>query len=116
MRRILFLAGTMLLLSACGETRDISYYGQHPAALQQAMYACPAVNPEGVTCDALMPLAREMQQLTLDLRRNPQQFGQQIIALQNTLATSTDAREKTERELTMRLALVKWLLSPGGQS
>jgi hypothetical protein len=57
-----------------------------------------------------------MQQLTLELRSNPQQFGQHIIALQNTLVEPSGATSGVTRELNMRLALVAWLLAPGSQS
>ncbi|KTD04885.1 secreted endonuclease [Legionella geestiana] len=119
MHRIVCLITMTLLLSACKGDRDNQYYAEHPAQLQAAIEGCPNHSPAGTSCEALLPLARNMQELVMELRRNPQQFGQSIQALQNTLselASTSPAREDTVRSLNTRLAIVAWLLSPGGQS
>lgn len=119
MHRMVCLLTMTLLLSACKDNRDGQYYAEHPAALEAALRACPNQSPAGTTCAALLPLASDMQALVMELRRNPQKFGQSIQALQSTLSglsVTSPAREEILYRLNTRLAIVAWLLSPGGHS
>ena len=114
----------MFLVSACS-VQDERYYIEHPKAMQNALDSCPARAPESIGCDKLHDLANKMSILAMHLRESPQDFGKQILALQESIAknsadlTKNSAQPKLQalldrdkHDLTLRLAVVKWLESP----
>ena len=113
-----------LWVAACS-AHDENYYRQHPGELQQALNKCPAQKPKDISCDQLKVVALRVNELGYQLRMNPQEFGKQILVLQETLAkqqkalqqnnNQPDLRElvnKNKQNLKERLAIVKWLESP----
>lgn len=119
-----FLLVSMLV--AC-TTQDETYYRNNPQELQEAMKACPEKQPSHMSCQQLQELALDVNQLAMELQRNPQQFGQKIIQLQEQLADienqmkndpqSVDSNAKISEikiQLANRLAVVKWLETPEG--
>ena len=51
-----------------------------------------------------------------ELRENPQLFGQSIISLQSALAQPIDKSQQVQlkQALAERMAIVRWLETPGG--
>lgn len=109
-----------LMLVAC-VSHDEAYYRVHPQELQAVLKQCPTEHPMQVSCQTLHHIAVEVNQLAYELQSNPQGFGSKIITLQTnifkpqqTSMPSDDNKLKAmQQELAMRLAIVKWLESPG---
>lgn len=110
-------------MMACS-AQDEHYYRVNPQALQEAIKNCPEKSPKGVSCDELKDTALRMNKLALQLRMDPQDFGKQILALQEEIAKqeselasknasikANGLKEKKE-DLKERIAIVKWLESP----
>ncbi len=113
-----------LWVVACA-AHDESYYRLHPDALHKEIKNCPDKQPKAMRCDQLIAIAAQVNELAYQLRMNPQQFGQQIIALQIALAKQEQSLQqktdqpgldvefnKNRQNLNERLAVVKWLESP----
>lgn len=120
----LFLICISVLLTACA-VQDEHYYRTNPKALDQAVKNCPAQQPPKLSCSQLAAIALSMNELAYQLQMNPQGFGKQILALQESLAKKEGqlqkepaqvelkaAIEKNKQELAERLAIVRWLESP----
>lgn len=122
----------LFLLVGCSlvgcSKHDATYYATHPTALEQAMARCPMASLGELDCDQLKKIALRMNELAYQLRLNQQQYGQQIIALQEQKNTYDMQLKKNpnqpdiERDLKAlnqnieeRLFIVKWLESPGGR-
>jgi len=109
-----------LMLVAC-VSHDEQYYRVNPQELQVALKQCRTNVPSQVPCETLHNIAIEVNHLAYELQANPQGFGSNIIALQmeifkqqNAMTPSDDNKLKAmKQELAMRLAIVKWLESPG---
>jgi len=127
MRCFLFLVG-LLASGMCFAADYVRYYQTHPEALQKALQACPTSSPTGLTCDDLRHMAERMNELAYQLRSNPQEFGQTILALQEELAKQKvalqqnpslpdllAAYESNQQLLQVKLAVVRWLESPVGR-
>jgi hypothetical protein len=105
------------LATACF-THDEDYYRLHIKALEDAIYHCPDVHPKQVTCVQLQQMASRINMLSNELRTDPQLFGQKIMMLQAALYQTSSplmpsAIAEHQMELNDRLAVVKWLESPG---
>jgi hypothetical protein len=124
MNKYLLVILMTLGLTSCS-TKDEHYYLTHPAALQEAVKACPNKQPEGLGCDQIEQIAKRVRELAYQLQSSPQSFGAKILALQETIANqqnklkknSSDEKlkaslQKNQRDLTDYLAVVKWLESP----
>lgn len=122
----IILAVFVCLLTACIK-KDVQYYWQHPDKLQAVLSRCPSVQPQGIDCEALHSIQKSMSMLAHELRINPQDFGKQIIALQEKISTVSvqlkqdpDNHElhnimlQLQTELNQRLAVARWLESPEG--
>ncbi len=109
---------------ACS-AHDEHYYSLHPDTLQQALKNCPDQQPKGASCEQLKVVAVRVNELVYQLRENPQDYGKQILALQETVAKQEHALKqnakqpeldetlsKNKQQLKERLAIVKWLESP----
>lgn len=116
MKRSVFLL-IIGLLSACG-AEDQAYFEQHPRALQQKIAQCTQATQVTKTCTDLQTLAGKMAVLAMALQSDPQGFGKTILTLQQQLAKpdqlGAKSRAQKQDELRLRLAVVKWLESPGG--
>lgn len=124
MNKYLVLVIVLLGLTAC-TLKDEHYYQTHPKELQQAMKACPTVQPKGLTCEQITDIAARLNTLAYQLQYNPQGFGSKILAMQQTIANqeselSKDRSNKAlqselaknQHELADHMAVVKWLESP----
>jgi len=113
-----------LWVVACS-AHDDHYYSLHPDALQQALKKCPEQQPSQISCAQLKDVADRVNALAYELRLNPQDFGKQILVLQQTVAKQesvlqqqvnqpalTAELDKNRQQLKDRLAIVKWLESP----
>ncbi len=119
--RYLLLFCAWLNLTACS-TQDQSYFSVHPKALQEAISRCPDEAPKQVSCDELHQLALTVNAYVYELRMSPQDYGQKILALQETIARQQQALKthadvqtallKNQAELRERLAIVNWLEAP----
>lgn len=111
-----FLA-IIMLLTGCSKPNS-AYYSTHPEALVKAMQLCSNSNNNVKQCNDLRQVALEINAYMNELRNNPQLFGQEIIKLQSKLATSaslaTSERSALTKELEQRMAVVRWLETPGG--
>ena len=116
---------TVSLWSAACAAHDGRYYSLHPMALQKALETCPQNKPRDVNCEQLKSIASRVNESANQLRINPQEYGQRILALQEKIAKQESALQKepnqaelqsalaeNRRELQDRLAIVKWLESP----
>lgn len=123
--RIIFLV-FICLLTACVK-KDAHYYWQHPDKLQAVLAECPAIQQQGIDCHALGVIQKTMLTLANELQQNPQRFGNKIIQLQEKIAMLKTQIEKNRDDQTLhktlsesridlqqRMAIVKWLESPGG--
>ena len=124
MLKIIVMCCAMLMLNAC-VAQDEQYYRLNPVALQKAIKSCPQKKPAGLSCEKLEDLAVQVNQLAYELQRNPQRFGQKILALQQELAKQHDALHQdsqqpelaervknNQQQLAEYLAIVRWLESP----
>ena len=113
-----------LWVSACTADNG-GYYSTHPQAMQKALDQCPEHSPRNISCEELEKLAGRLKQLATELRTDPQGFGQKILKLQQTIASEAQAlsqkakqpqlkaeHQKNQKELQLRLSVVKWLESP----
>jgi hypothetical protein len=125
--RVLLLLFISFSLVGCAK-HDATYYATHPTVLEQAMARCPMTSLGELDCDQLKKIALRMNELAYQLRLNQQQYGQQIIALQEQKSMYEMQLKKNpnqpdlERDLSTlnqnieeRLFIVKWLESPGGK-
>lgn len=117
-----------LLLStwaAFAAAQDVSYYRVHPIELQSVLKQCSDNPKTDETCKQLQLIAQQFNEQAYELQSNPQQFGQVILHLQETIAKATIELEKTPSkseiatfiaentaQLQQRLAVVRWLESP----
>ncbi len=103
-----------LLLSACSP-HDKAYYSAHPQALERAIRQCDAHFPQPASCDELRELGAQLNRLAYELRYNQQQFGHEILALQQARTQEPDRVKiiDIDEQLQQRLAVVSWLASPG---
>ncbi len=124
MMKFIILAVMSVWLVACS-AHDEQYYRAHPVALQDALTKCPDQQPAGLSCQQLKDIALRLNELAYQLRMNPQDFGKQILALQETIAKQENtlqqnpnqpevkaALDKNMQQLKERIAVVKWLESP----
>ena len=106
MRNLLFLLCIALL--GC-QSRDLAYYQTHPEDLFKILQHCTAETTP--PCDALETLAAQFRSWALELKRDPQAFGQKVLTLQSH-CTAIPKTDNCYETLTMQLALIKWLESP----
>ena len=114
MRRYLILF-LILLPFTTNATKSERYYRLNPEALQKAIAACPEKNPKSISCDQLRSIALNINDLAYQLRDDPQGYGKTILKLQETIAKQDSSPDhiKIKGDLEERLAVVKWLTSPG---
>ncbi|KTC65177.1 secreted endonuclease (plasmid) [Legionella adelaidensis] len=101
---------------------DEQYFRVHPEKLQEAIKKCPENSPKGISCEQLKDIAIRVNKLALQLRIDPQDYGKQILALQEEIAkqeysknedtVAKDDLVKNKAALKERLAVVRWLESP----
>ena len=113
---------------ASSAAHDADYYRLNPNVLQRALKACPEKQPSGMGCEQLKTIAVQLNDLAYQLRQSPQEYGKDILRLQEAIAkeeTLLQAGSQTEmaslldenkQELRARLAVVKWLESPSSTS
>jgi hypothetical protein len=124
MNKYLVIIFITLGLTACSEKNE-QYYRSNPKELQKAMRGCPKVQPEGMNCKQIENLGNRMNTLAYQLQFNPQEFGNKILDIQQTIAKQKldltldgakpelkAALEQNEHDLADYLAVVKWLESP----
>jgi hypothetical protein len=124
MIKYLFIVPMLMILVACS-TQDEFYFRTNPKQLQKAVNACPEIQPSQLSCQKLADIAEDLSKLAYQLQVNPQGFGKNILALEETLAKQkaalqTDPNQpklktmikKNEKQLAEYLAIVKWLESP----
>ena len=120
---VLVCAASMALV-ACS-TRDEQYYRLNPQALQQAIKDCPNKQPAQISCEQLAAINSSVYELVYQIQINPQEFGKQILSIQQDLAkqrivlkknpNQPELRkmiEENEQRLAERLAIVRCLESP----
>jgi len=124
--KFILLAVMSVWVVACS-AHDEQYYRLHPVALQQALEKCPEQPSGDLSCQQLKVVAEKLNKLAYQLRINPQDFGKQILALQETVAKQKKSLQQNPnqpdvnaalaeniQQLKERLAIVKWLESPQG--
>ena len=126
MIKYIILVMAALCATACVAHND-RYYSLHPNALQAAIETCSKQNTGDASCEQLHAVATKVNKLAYQLRLNPQGYGQDILKLQETIAKQTlslrgalnqselqSSMMENKQQLEERLAVVKWLESPGG--
>lgn len=124
MKAVLFLS--IFSCAFLAKASSQGYYSLHPKQLQQAIKQCPQRSPASVTCEELKDIAIKMDQLSYQLRSNPQLFGQRILAIQQLVAQQENTLQQNSNQPELRtllaqnkhtlqeyLAIVRWLESPG---
>ena len=116
-----------LILSACTK-KDEAYFLTHPQMLQKQVAACSSLDYQNTGCHQWIALARKINKMALSLSVAPQRFGRDILQLQQQIAeikaSAIQAQagaaleiqkqlEQKEHELLLRMAVVRWLESPG---
>ncbi|STX42787.1 secreted endonuclease [Legionella donaldsonii] len=125
MRKLWVLVCTASIALAACSTRDEQYYRLNPQALQQAIKDCPHKQPAQISCQQLAAINSSVYELVYQIQINPQEFGKQILSIQQELAkqrivlkknpNQPELRkmiEENEQRLAERLAIVRWLESP----
>ena len=105
--------------------QDAHYYSVHPVELQKALTQCSTNKSIKLSCEQLKEIAAKVNKLAYQLRLDPQEFGKQILLLQENIAKLESSLKDTSpspelmpllieshRHLNERLAIVKWLESP----
>jgi hypothetical protein len=93
---------------------DKHFYINHPKVLERDLANCQPHPSQGLNCEQLASIAREMNQLAYEFRHDQQRYGHEILTLQYEKTTQgPKIRHEIDNELDMRLAVVKWLASPG---
>jgi hypothetical protein len=114
-----------ICLSSCSEHNE-NYYLKHPSSMQQALDKCPEQSPLSMSCEQLANTAYRINTYVIKLRSNPQQFGKEILILQEKIAEQDKSLQDNydqpelkeslradKKELRQRMAVVRWLESPG---
>jgi hypothetical protein len=120
MKKILSAIGLVacicLLFCRCSVQHNESYYKTHPEALAKVMQLCAENSKERKDCARLKKTAQHVNRLMDELRENPQLFGQSIVSLQSALAQPIDKSQQVQlkQALAERMAIVRWLETPGG--
>ena len=122
-KRIILFLGAIFLVG-CG-VHDEAYYHANPEELSTALEHCSEKPQKGLSCDELKKVATEVNRLAYELQSNPINFGKKIMDLEIQLAEQklknhnkqretddVDELAKVEKELALRMAIVKWLESP----
>ena len=123
LKKIILTLSTLWMVSC--SAHDEHYFTTHPQALQSSLHQCEMQNADDAKCQKLKAIASRLNDLALQLRSNPQDFGKQILVLQQTVAQQEAGLQKdgnqselkaslskNKRQLNERLAVVKWLESP----
>lgn len=110
-------------LVSCTLSKEKQYYRKHPKELQHALMQCQ--EKESKHCTKLRRLGLRLDRLARELQHSPQGFGQNILSLQQTIASQEKELLKNKvnlklkhslaqnkEELADELAVVKWLESP----
>lgn len=126
MNRSLIISLLFLTVAACSNT-DENYLLSNPGHLQKMLKNCPQSVPGAMSCESLEKTADKLNRLGFELRLDPQKFGQTILSLQESIAKeekqcsvngsspeSATSLQQHRQQLKERLAVVRWLLSPGG--
>ena len=110
------VASIALLFCGCSEQHNESYYKTHPEALAKAMQICAEKPTKRQDCEQLKKTAQSLNRFMDELRENPQIFGQSIVKLQAALAQPIEKSQQVQlqQELAERMAIVRWLETPGG--
>lgn len=125
MRKLwVLVCAASIALAACS-TRDEQYYRLNPQALQQAIKDCPNKQPAQISCEQLAAINSSVYELVYQIQINPQEFGKQILSIQQELAKQRIVLKKNPKQpelrkmieeneprLAERLAIVRWLESP----
>ena len=100
--RCILLCLVVIGMASCS-THNERWYMTHPKALQKALDACPEKSLQGFSCQQLKEVGKAINQYALILQRNPQAFGQKIIAMQTKIVAlqqqlnSADSKEDKKR-------------------
>lgn len=116
LKQIVFCLASFVALSA--GAHDKGYYFSNPDALQKAIMLCPNTQPKDLSCAELNSIAFEMNKFAEELQRDPLAFGQEILTLQERIATAVPLSENLLHDqdiLRNRLAVIRWLESPGSK-
>ena len=104
--RILILGICICFVLGC-QRKPIKYYVAHPEGLQKSIEQCNNEITSSEYCQNIFKLARKINNLTLELQTDPQEFGERIIALQQKTSSKYE-----KDELALRIAIVGWLEAP----
>ena len=126
MLKYIILIMASLCLASCTAHNE-RYYRLNPKVLQLAIADCPDKKPADISCEQLKNIAAQVNELAYQLRLNPQGYGNDVLKLQETIAKQELSLSKAsnqhepqsslmenKQQLEERLAVVKWLESPGG--
>lgn len=102
-----------------------SWYAEHPEALQKVILDCPNRQPKNISCRKLQEIGVRLNSFIYELQNDAQNYGQQILALQNKIVAEKQELAKNpasdavklslqndNTEVSERLAIVRWLASP----
>ena len=102
---VIFLMTTTIALAWPNNTLD-------PKALEDKASVCDPLIDGKKVCSRLRHKSERLNRFAYELRVNPLKYGTKVLALQEKLKDPL-ASSKSNRQLKERLAVIKWLESPG---
>jgi hypothetical protein len=111
----------MIMIASISKLYAIDYM-LDPKALQKAFDQCLTHDMHDISCDEIKRIVSDMNDNIHALQRDPLAYGQSILALQMRIAADERAQDKdtlsqlalNTARLKIRLAVIRWLESPGG--
>jgi hypothetical protein len=106
MNKYLVVILIALGLTSCNEKNE-QYYLSNPKELQNAIKDCPNQPPQGLSCQQVEQLGNRMNSLAHQLQANPQDFGNKILALQQTITSQQVELKKNSANQELNVSLEK---------
>lgn len=88
-------------LIGCQQSFSREYLLQNPDQLQKEFNRCRDNNENSVFCDKVIQTAEEFTKLLNQQHSNPEQFGKQILQMQQQLAKNQADLKKAQQDLAL---------------
>jgi hypothetical protein len=121
------LLGAITIFANICQAQSKSDLSLTPWALQPEIEKCVNAKVNSPECQNIVLIANTINALVLEMQQSPQGYGLSILNLQMRIAEAMRQNQQTKdpaldaqiqqekHELAMRLAIIRWLQSPGGQ-
>lgn len=108
MRKCYFILLSCLFLLSCNNQSTYDYLMLHPSELEKAYSACQV--KDSPSCENIKRAAHDMGEFTYELATHPEQFGKNIMALQQSMSKQNE----TYHEQCMKLKIMYAILASQG--